>query len=224
MKKPITPRGTRTFLSENSSLDRTHAKVGTRDDSKLSFELLHQHKDDATNKYYSRREFSKADEATADPTKWNDRNWINELNKFRLQTIERVFRWDKEYTDAKTSSSAYWFWIEDEWMKLKIIKVVKKYNDVPKKPDFEKISKAHTERFVGTTTQAGERKPNGKIVVETSTIPRRDYLAIQAHYNKNNELKNLVQKLIDECNTPERQAEVLSSSDGSGDDSSDEYN
>ncbi len=163
---------------------------------KTKFMLKHRNKKDPNAVYMSEREFARAAEAL-----WNDSKWISELNKFRAQTFDRVFRHDPAY--PVKVGRILWSAKEDLWLEIKIWKHVNLHGDRLRIHDWEKISKMHEKKWVGEKIFKGENlaargKEDGKgpsRAKETVEIRRRNASAIRAHFEKS-ALKKFAEKLI----------------------------
>lgn len=188
-KASITPRGTLTRLRDNIDLDRTPARLNNPEEQKLKFLL--KHTNEKGEVYFSEREFRRTAEA-----KWDDPAWILDLNKWRTQVFDRVFRKDDEY-ESKLARPK-WSMAEKTWFDYQIIKHAKKHGVPLNGKDWDRISKVHEIRFVGTVIKKGEELLSGKLASVDQEIRRRKATSLRAQFAKMPKLKLIIEKIIDE--------------------------
>lgn len=178
-----------TRLRNNTDLDRTPARLNNPEEQKVKFLL--KHINEKGEIYFSEREFRRTAEA-----KWDDPAWILDLNKWRTQVFDRVFRKDDEY-ESKLARPK-WSMAEKTWLDYQIIKHAKKHGVQPNSKDWDRISKAHEIRFVGTVIKKGEQLLSGKLASADQEIRRRKASSLRAQFAKMTELKDMMKKIIDE--------------------------
>jgi hypothetical protein len=180
---PINERGVPIYLRDNVNVDRSKAVKNKPEPNKVKFHFKNK------NGNYAQHEFARAAE-----NKWDDGKWIGDLNKFRGQVFRRSFKYDPAY--PKGTTRAKWSMAESEFLEAQVKKYAGKTGRSLTKKEWGKIAKAHNKRFVGKEIKAGERLMSGSLAKSDHKITTRTATAIKAQFDKNQELKEVVDEEI----------------------------
>ncbi|PVH87815.1 hypothetical protein DL98DRAFT_581051 [Cadophora sp. DSE1049] len=124
---------------------------------------------------------------------WENKEWVDELNKWRIKTLKRYFTTeDAAPNDKKTGPRARWSYSELEYLRMQIRKRVRSTGTALSGKDWKKLTEQHNERFQGKTVRVGEKLASGKIAVTEQIIETRSQAAITALYGKYDDLRHIV--------------------------------
>ncbi|KAE9369348.1 hypothetical protein N431DRAFT_510926 [Stipitochalara longipes BDJ] len=190
--RPIGPRGSVVLLSENQSIDRTKAVPHKPEPEKLSIRFkdikgnIHEH-----------------DFPDRNAKKWDNEDWISALNKWRYQTFSRKFKYDPS---IKRGRRGKWTMAERNFLKEQVIKKIEEHGDRLLGEDWKEVAKAHNERFAGTIVKKGEKLLKG-VAVKDYTITERSAIAIRATFDKDEDLKQMMEDMVAEYTDDEGEVE-----------------
>jgi len=203
---PIGPKGCTFLLSDNDHLDHGKAIRGEPNKDKLELLIVDTKGDIHIHKF--------PDKAQA----WDDEDWIKHLNKWRMQSVQRTFRKDRNAKLGKKNRSK-WSLIEKEYMANLIRRRVKRNlencKSILSTGDWQKIASKQNARFVGTEVQIGEQMLTGKIAKSNYPIDKRSAVAMRNMFDKLPDLVEMVNNLLGagEVEKPGGDANIASSSD-----------
>jgi hypothetical protein len=169
---PINERGVPIYLRDNVNVDRSKAVKNKPEPNKVKFHFKNK------NGNYAQHEFARAAE-----NKWDDGKWFR-----------RSFKYDPAY--PKGTTRAKWSMAESEFLEAQVKKYAGKTGRSLTKKEWGKIAKAHNKRFVGKEIKAGERLMSGSLAKSDHKITTRTATAIKAQFDKNQELKEVVDEEI----------------------------
>lgn len=202
---PIAPKGRLFVVADNGHLDKAKAVLGEPDKDKLEIFFIDTKGDIHIHKFPDK-----------DAQVWDDKGWIFHLNKWRMQSIQRAFRKDRNAKLGKRNRSK-WSLIEKEYMANLLRKRVSKNlrNDkvALSTGDWRKIASKQNARFVGTEVKIGELMHTGKIAKSNSPIDKRSAVAIRTMFAKLPDLVKMVNDLAGEVAEPGDDASIGTSSD-----------
>ena len=190
--RPIGPRGSVVLVSDNPNLDRSKVITHKPELGKLSIRFkdikgnIHEH--NFPNRHAK---------------KWDDDDWVSTLNKWRYQTFSRKFRYDPTQMRGRRGK---WTMAERNFLKEQVIRKIEQHGDRLLGDDWKEIAKAHNERFANTPVKKGEKLLHG-VAVKDYTITERSAIAIRATFDKDPELKQMLEDMVAEYTDAEDEEE-----------------
>ncbi|KAK0114651.1 hypothetical protein ONS95_014137 [Cadophora gregata] len=163
------------------------AEVGKPDDSKMRFKLKI-----IGGGYTKAFRF----EGRKNP-EWDNKEWVNELNKWRIKILKRYFKAENAATNNKKSGPRVrWSYAELEYLRMQIRKRVRFTGTTLSGKDWKKLTEQHNERFQGKMVRVGEKLAGGRVAVTDQIIERRSQAAMTALYGKYDDLRQIVHEEI----------------------------
>lgn len=139
---PLAPKGTTFKWEDNTHIPRKPVVKGKVEKTKLLFEVID------TNGNYHERFFHKFDEQ-----RWGNTRWVSDANKWRSQTIRRLFKYDPDFKTNEVREK----WSQEELniFKANVLYMVKRLGRSLISDDWKELADKHNERFFDINEMMG---------------------------------------------------------------------
>jgi hypothetical protein len=127
--------------------------------------------------------------------KWDDSKWISEGNKWRSQTLRRLFKVDPDY--RANPNKRKWTETELNHLKAQILSRVRLTRRRLTGQDWKIIAEEHNQKFAGTATEMGKKHLDTGISTSSQTAGKRTVSALHAVYRRLPELIDQINDLIE---------------------------
>jgi hypothetical protein len=158
---PLAPKGTTFKWEDNTHIPRKPVVKGKVDKNKLVFEVVD------TNGNYHERFFHRFDEQ-----RWGNTRWVSDANKWRSQTIRRLFKYDPDFKTNEVREK--WSQEEVSFFKANVLNKVKKLGRSLIADDWKELADMHNKQFSGIHGLMGETQ-TGRHGLRTATGLRTKY-------------------------------------------------
>ena len=160
---PLAPRGTKFNIGHNPHILRKPVIKGKIETDKLRFDVI-----DSDGNLHERY-FHRIDEEN-----WGDGKWISDANKWRSQTIRRLFKNDPLFKANDTREK--WTDEEESYFKAAVLRIAEENRRKLAAKDWNKLVVEHNRKFFGSgTSPDGARAKEEAPAVRTSSGLRTKY-------------------------------------------------